>query len=381
MALATKLWQKRTCWKSRLAPPRCLFEPWLLAAGWLAWQAGGDSFSRFDLYLDRCGDSLCHHQPAFRGRELKLLLPIYDRARFQQDRCNAPIWQRSFPAVEDRYFPEKILSEQSPFDEVSMGIAHELSHLVLDYIKHPLRRCEKAVDLTAMMLGFRCLFATGTYKEIKLKDHIEVRQHGYLSPEEVRRADRIIEQYQDTSRPKQPQTEETIDRTSQVQIRLAQLRYLVARLSLREHLNNLMSKWRPSAVGLLSVLFILIASWLIWANGWLPPRETSRRSADQTETINLPPNKTDLPGQQRQTSKTEETVDGIRRVQIRLVQLGYLVAKPDGQWGPKSRAALKSFKDANGLIVNDLLDLGTLSALFSSSAMAVPVASAANSRK
>ena len=36
--------------------------------------------------LDRCGDSLCHHQPAFRVRELKLLLPIYDRARFQQDR-------------------------------------------------------------------------------------------------------------------------------------------------------------------------------------------------------------------------------------------------------------------------------------------------------
>ena len=292
-----------------------------------------------------------------------------------------PYGSEAFRQLRIDIFLRKSFLEQSPFDEVSMGIAHELSHLVLDSIKHPLRRCEKAVDLTAMMLGFRCLFATCTCKEIQLKDHIEVRQQGYLSPEEVRRADRIIEQYQDTPPPKQPQTEETIDRISQVQIRGRRLRYLVARLGLREHLNNLMSKWRPSAVGLLSVLFILIASWLIWANGWLPPRETSRRSADQTALINLPPNKTDPSGQQRQTSETEETVDGIRRVQIRLAQLGYLVAKPDGQWGPKSRAALKSFKETNGLIVNDLLDSATLSALFSSSALAVPVATVANSRK
>jgi hypothetical protein len=45
-----------------------------------------------------------------------------------------------------------------------------------------------------------------------------------------------------------------------------------------------------------------------------------------------------------------------------------------------SRAALK-FKERNGLIVNDLMDPATLSALFSSSAMAVPVATVANSRK
>ena len=73
--------------------------------------------------------------------------------------------------------------EQRPFDEVSIGIAHELSHLVLDSIKHPLRHCEKAVDLTAMMLGFRRLFATGTYKEIRHQNHLEVRQQGYLSHE------------------------------------------------------------------------------------------------------------------------------------------------------------------------------------------------------
>jgi hypothetical protein len=55
--------------------------------GWLAWQLTSDSLlpARTEP-LDRCGDSLCHHQPAFRGRELKLLLPVYDRARFQQNR-------------------------------------------------------------------------------------------------------------------------------------------------------------------------------------------------------------------------------------------------------------------------------------------------------
>src|SRR6266436_3524485 len=118
-----------------------------------------------------------------------------------------------------------------------------------------------------MLLGYRCLFATGTFKEIQLKDHVEVRQQGYLSPEEVRQANRIIEQYHDTPRPTQPQTEETVDRIGQVQIRLAQLSYLVARLDFREKLNNLMSKWRPSAVALLSIFFIVIASLLIWANG------------------------------------------------------------------------------------------------------------------
>jgi hypothetical protein len=108
------------------------------------------------------------------------------------ERDNARSGGEAFRQLRIDILLRKSFLEQSPFDEVSMGIAHELSHLVLDSIKHPLRRCEKAVDLTAMMLGFRCLFATGTCKEIHLKDHIEVRQQGYLSPEEVRRADRII---------------------------------------------------------------------------------------------------------------------------------------------------------------------------------------------
>jgi hypothetical protein len=115
---------------------------------------------------------------------------------------------------------------------------------------------------------FRCRFATGTYKEIQLRNHIELRQQGYLSLEELQQADRIIQEDQDT--PRQPQTEETVDWIRQVQIRLAQLRYAIAQLMFREHLINVMTKWRPSALALLSIPFIVIASCIVWANGTYP---------------------------------------------------------------------------------------------------------------
>jgi hypothetical protein len=41
-----------------------------------------------------------------------------------------------------------------PFTWVVAGFAHELSHVVLYCIGHPLQHDEKAVDLTAMILGF-----------------------------------------------------------------------------------------------------------------------------------------------------------------------------------------------------------------------------------
>jgi hypothetical protein len=52
------------------------------------------------------------------------------------------------------YLRKSFLAE-STYDEVTAAIAHELSHVVLDSIAHPLCRVEKAVDLTAMLLGFR----------------------------------------------------------------------------------------------------------------------------------------------------------------------------------------------------------------------------------
>jgi len=45
-------------------------------------------------------------------------------------------------------------------------IAHELSHIVLSEIGHPLADSEEAVDLTAMLLGYRDIYvATAKYSE------------------------------------------------------------------------------------------------------------------------------------------------------------------------------------------------------------------------
>jgi len=52
------------------------------------------------------------------------------------------------------------------------------------------------------------------------------------------------------------------------------------------------------------------------------------------------------------------------RAQARLIELGYLKAFADGRWGPKSRAALRAFKRANGLPADDEWDDTTASQLF-----------------
>jgi hypothetical protein len=190
-----------------------------------------------------------------------------------------PYGSEAFRKLRIDMFLRKSFLEQSPFDEVSMGIAHELSHLVLDSINHPLRGCEKAVDLTAMMLGFRSLFVTGIYKEMRLKDHIAIRQLGYLTPEEVRQADQIIGHDQNMSRTTRPQP--------------AFLEHLNKLLSkswayraFGENLINRLSKWRLPALAFLSVPSIVLASCLVWAYGWLPPRQTGQHLADQTASIN-----------------------------------------------------------------------------------------------
>ncbi len=48
----------------------------------------------------------------------------------------------------------------APPDTVVAAFAHEMSHIVLGVISHPLRHNEKAVDLTAMVLGYRHFFAS-----------------------------------------------------------------------------------------------------------------------------------------------------------------------------------------------------------------------------
>jgi peptidoglycan hydrolase-like protein with peptidoglycan-binding domain len=65
--------------------------------------------------------------------------------------------------------------------------------------------------------------------------------------------------------------------------------------------------------------------------------------------------------------------DVAMRVQRRLNDLGYAIAS-DGTWGTGSRAALRRFKKANGLLDNDAFDAETVTRLFSASAVAAAAA-------
>ncbi len=65
-------------------------------------------------------------------------------------------------------------------------------------------------------------------------------------------------------------------------------------------------------------------------------------------------------------------VDVAMRVQKRLNELGYVIAPADGTWGAMSRNALRRFKEANGLLVNDAFDAETAARLFSTAAVNAP---------
>jgi hypothetical protein len=119
-------------------------------------------------------------QDAMAWVELPREMPFFGTNEFKQMTIN--------------FFFRKPLLEQSTYDQVAICIAHEMSHVVLDSIRHPLRRCEKAVDLTAMLLGFRVLYRSGQYKEVRSGNKISIRDQGYLTEHEVRLANEILSQ-------------------------------------------------------------------------------------------------------------------------------------------------------------------------------------------
>lgn len=65
------------------------------------------------------------------------------------------------PAFKELKVPmyiRKEFLEKVDFPLTVMAISHELCHVVLNSIGHPLKEVEQAVDLTAMFLGFRHVF-------------------------------------------------------------------------------------------------------------------------------------------------------------------------------------------------------------------------------
>jgi hypothetical protein len=106
---------------------------------------------------------------------------------------NMPFYgTKAFRELKLTMFIRKSFLVESKYDQAAIVVAHELSHVVLESIRHPLRGCEKAVDLTAMLLGFRQLYASGSYKEERSGNSTRSRKLGYLSLEEVQLANRIL---------------------------------------------------------------------------------------------------------------------------------------------------------------------------------------------
>src|SRR3984893_6810730 len=118
----------------------------------------------------------------------------------QEDRPACVFLPPNMPFFGTKAFSEMTLEmrfrksflERSTYDQVAITMAHELSHVVLDSIAHPLRRVEKAVDLTAMLVGFRVLYQIACYKEFDSERIVTTKGLGYLSPAEVNLANDII---------------------------------------------------------------------------------------------------------------------------------------------------------------------------------------------
>ena len=120
-----------------------------------------------------------------------------------QDRQDAAAWvllpeemplygSKEFNGMTVKMFFRRSFLRQA-YDEAVFVVAHELSHVVLESIRHPLRKCEKAVDLTAMLLGFGRVYETACYKETREGNRIKFRSVGYLSRDQVREANALIE--------------------------------------------------------------------------------------------------------------------------------------------------------------------------------------------
>jgi hypothetical protein len=115
-----------------------------------------------------------------------------------------PFGSRQFREQKFTVFIKKSFLDEDRFEQVVMAISHELSHIVLHGLNHPLRECEVAVDLTAMLLGYRDFYLDGCeYVETRPVDFWPRFQHeirhafnraktprsvksiSYLKPEEV----------------------------------------------------------------------------------------------------------------------------------------------------------------------------------------------------
>ena len=127
-------------------------------------------------------------------------MPMYGTREFKQ-------------ALITMYIRKSFLRECT-YTGAAAAIAHECAHIVLDSIGHSLKRSEEAVDITAMILGYRRLHIASVEQIIKTRTqlpkltedpvgyivgllsretHVTVHTLGYLSKAESEYASHLIE--------------------------------------------------------------------------------------------------------------------------------------------------------------------------------------------
>ena len=99
-------------------------------------------------------------------------------------RNGTPEFKRTIVTV----FLRKSFLLRYKFEHVVMAIAHELSHIVLFRISHPLEKVEVAVDLTAMLMGYSEFYFNG----LELLRAESLGSLGYLTGNEIRYAAGVL---------------------------------------------------------------------------------------------------------------------------------------------------------------------------------------------
>jgi hypothetical protein len=271
---------------------------------------------------------------------------------------------KEFRKMTIEIFFRKSFFEQS-YDRAILAAAHELSHVVLESIRHPLRRCEKAVDMTVMLLGFSRLYELACQKEQRIGNTLNIQTLGYLSRDEARLVNEILAEKPAHHRKPKISISDSIARTKLPAVIIAGAMSLIAVPSLY------MTLFTPSRSGDGSATSVASSrqtaampqSGASSVSAGVQQEYTSSTTQPQRE---APPN----PISATQSMPEPFNATAIKAIQSRLRSLGY--ASPvTGVWDSPTRDALFDFKIANHLNPSDELDLPTQQRLKSTSSIPV----------
>jgi len=282
--------------------------------------------------------------------DLQVGLRIVDRRE-----TSAPMWieiPEPMPAFGTAKFKQTSVTvnvrrdilKTKPFSWVIAGFAHELSHVVLSSVGHRLQHDEKAVELTAMILGYQRYIGDAEVTETKFSWplvllfgvmywHKEKLRLGYLTSSEARAARRYL-----------------------TQIGYAQKSKVG---SSTPSSNGATSEDITAFIGISGVVALLIVLAAVFSQGKSTDAAKPQGAADSSVQTN--PNKLNPPP------------NDVVGAQNRLIELRFLKSPADGVWGTKSRMALRAFKIANGLSADDKWDDLVSGRLYSTQAARSPL--------